>query len=127
MGWYINEVRNTVVITKEIAKELFEHANNGRWEFDDPVTDVDILDCGVAFDDEGQLKLHFNADHMEHMDYVVSVKVQAILKKHKVKGDICFSSSQGDNKGAYWGYRFDGKGGMSHLTAEVAEIRWRVV
>jgi hypothetical protein len=117
MGWHINEVKNEVVITKELAKELFDTL--GRWDFGDPVTENDILDYGVAFtDSDGSLKLYFNSDDMEHMDYIWEDEAQEILKKHKVKGDICFSSDDGDNAGESWGYRFDGNGGMVRLTAE---------
>lgn len=117
MGWHINEVCNTVVINAKIAKELFEKANDGRWDFGDPVTDDDILDYGVAFKDkDGTLKLYFNSDDMEHMDYLHDAGIQKVLKKHKVKGDVCFSSSSGDNAGTSWGYRFDGKGGMVPLS-----------
>ena len=34
MGWYIHEVKNEVVITKEIAYELFETLK--RWDFGSP-------------------------------------------------------------------------------------------
>jgi hypothetical protein len=116
MGWHINLVKNTVVITEQLAKELFEKANDGRWDFGEPVTDSDILDRGVAFKDkDGTLKLYFDNDHMEHMDYLHDEDVQAVLKRHKVKGDVCFSSDDGDNAGSSWGYRFDGKGGMVEL------------
>lgn len=114
MGWHINEVENTVVITKQLAQELFDSTD--RWDFGDPVSESDIMDYGVAFtDDAGVLRLHFNDDDMEHMDFIEDKKVQNILKKHKVKGDICFSSNDGDNSGQSWGYRFDGKGGMVKL------------
>lgn len=117
MGWHIHEVKNEVVINKEIAYELFEAL--GRWDFGSPVTEQDILDGGVAFfDSDGSLKLHFTSDDMEHMDYVWEEEAQEILKKHKVKGDICFSSGEGDNAGSAWGYRFDGKGGMVKLAAQ---------
>lgn len=120
MGWHIHEVKNDVVINKKIARELFDTLK--RWDFGDPVTEHDILDGGVAFtDSDGTLKLYFNSDDMEHMDFVWEEKAQEILKKHKVKGDICFSSGEGDNAGGAWGYRFDGNGGMVKL---VAETQW---
>jgi hypothetical protein len=120
MGWRINEVKNEVVINKEIAYELFGHEDACIvWDFGEPVSEDDIMDYGVAFtDQDGATRLHFNCDHMEHMDFLHMEWVQDILKKHKVKGDICFSSDDGDNAGDAWGYRFDGEGGMVLLTAE---------
>ncbi len=38
-----------------------------------------------------------------------------ILCNHKVKGDICFGSLEGDNAGSFWGYRFNGKGQLQKL------------
>lgn len=109
MGWHINLVKNEVKITEAIVKELrFETdlAYEYEWESDDDV---------FAFYGADDIRLNFNPDHMEHMDYLHDEDVQRVLKKHKVKGDVCFSSDDGDNAGTSWGYRFDGKGGMVEL------------
>lgn len=90
MGWYLD--KNTVKINSGAA--------------------LDLYNCGGIIYNG---KLVFNPDHMEHMDYVCQPKVLAVLKKHKVRGDICFSSNEGDNKGQKWGYHFDGEGGMTKL------------
>jgi len=66
-------------------------------------------------------KLAFNPDHQEHMDYLGNnPKLNKVLQKHKVKGDICFGSLEGDNAGSFWGYRFDGKGGMQELEGKLS-------
>lgn len=112
MGWFINEGENTVKITKKCAEELFaaQEYENELW--------YDLED--VAY--EG--KLIFNSDHMEHMDWIANYDhLAAVLKKNKVKGRICFESHEGDNAGAYWGYEFDGKGGMVELVGK-ATITW---
>lgn len=124
MGWFINLVKNEVIINKKIAADIVRlkpefvsfHAyieNEYPWDFK-PIkgTERDLIE--QVIDDENHLV--FDSDHMEHMDYMWNEDIQAVLKKHKVKGDICFSSDDGDNAGESWGYRFDGKGGMVHLT-----------
>jgi hypothetical protein len=103
MGWSISLLVNTVNVPEECAKELFESQDyeGERWyELED------VLDDG---------KLAFNSDHMEHMDYVGEEAIQDILRKYNVAGDICFGSLDGDNAGSFWGYRFDGSGGMIPL------------
>jgi hypothetical protein len=109
MSWRINLVKNTVKINSGVALDLY---NCGAdvcfcWEEE---CDFPMLQ-GIIYGG----KLVFNPDHMEHMDYVWQPEVLAVLKKHKVKGDVCFSSNDGDNKGKKWGYRFDGMGGMVEL------------
>lgn len=110
MGWYIYLEKNTVRINLSIATELHSCGAEVCFAWEDECTPPVL--GGVIIHDG---KLVFNSDHMEHMDYVCDARVQAVLKRHKVKGDICFSSNEGDNKGQRWGYRFDGKGGMVEL------------
>lgn len=106
--WSIGELVNTVEITKECAKELFE-AQGYEGETWDSLEQV-----------EYKGKLVFNSDHFEHMDFLATdKKVVEILKKHKVKGDICFGCLEGYNAGQFWGHRFDGKGGMVELVGKV--------
>lgn len=107
MGWSIALLENTVEISETCAKDLFaaqEYEDETWYELDD-----------VTY--EGYLS--FNGDHMEHMDYLDDEKYQAVLKTHKVEGDICFGDVEGDNAGSFWGYRFDGKGGMVKLTGRI--------
>jgi len=107
--WSIAEMKNAVEVDKKCAKELFKLNPLDIWRDIDEVT--------------YNGKLYFNPDHHEHMDFLsTSDRVIKILKKHKVKGDIWFGSLEGDNSGEFWGYRFDGKGGMKKLTGELKFI-----
>lgn len=96
MGWNISLVDNTVRFSKECAEELFA------------VGEEDEIWFGLEElkDQDGNYKLTFFEDHMEHMDYVYREDILSILKKYKVNGDITFTSNQGDNSGSSWGYRF---------------------
>jgi hypothetical protein len=109
MGWHINLVKNTVKITSEIALALYNCEADVCCAWQDECS-FPMLE-GVIYDG----KLVFNPDHMEHMDYLHEGQVQRVLKCFKVKGDVCFSSDDGDNRGQSWGYRFDGEGGMTLL------------
>jgi hypothetical protein len=111
MSWSISNIDNTVEISKKCAKDLFEaQRDDGEdhgeffWNPDD-----------VTY--EG--KLRFNPDHDEHMDYVGDDRIQKVLKKHKVKGDITFGDLESSREGSFWGYRFDGKGGMKELKGKL--------
>lgn len=108
MSWSIHVVKNTVKINKKVSKELFAIPYQEFWDAEDDVTY------------EGMMS--FNGDHMEHMDYLGTKEVTDVLKKHKVKGDICFTSNEGDNEGDSWGYRFDGKGGVVLLKGELVWV-----
>lgn len=111
MGWNINLDVNTVQINPEIAKEIFEATReNNIWSKEDYVID-------------GQY-LTFDRDNMEHMDVLCwNSSIIDILKNHKVKGEICFTSSEGDNAGNAWGYEFDGQGNMFRLTGVMKYMR----
>ncbi len=111
MGWQIKEVKNTVKINKKIACELYECGASVCYAWDENGMSVDDI-----VHSDGHLV--FNPDHMEHMDYVHEDQIMKVLKKNKVKGDICFSSDDGDNAGKSLGYRFDGKGGMKKLAGK---------
>jgi hypothetical protein len=112
MGWQINLEKNTVQINSQIALALYncgaDICHCWREECDWPMLG------GIIYGG----KLVFNPDHMEHMDYVWQPEVLQVLKNFKVKGDICFSSDDGDNRGQKWGYRFDGLGGMQKLKGD---------
>lgn len=105
--WSITCLDNTVIVNKEIAKELFENANSDYW--------YDLEE--VIYDE----KLTFNSDHNEHMDYISDDRVQNILKKHKVKGMIVFLSADGDNSGSLWAYDFDGNGNLSEKYIDLSK------
>ena len=106
--WSIEVIENTVEITKKCQKELWKAHKKSADDFWEDEEDVIY---------EG--KLGFNSDHMEHMDYMWNDYVQEVLKKNKAKGDICFGSLEGDDSGSFWGYRFDGKGGMTDLEGTI--------
>lgn len=109
MGWNIALISNTVKISRACAEDLFNAQNEAS--------------CGELWGDSDDVvyknKLSFDPDHMEHMDYLQDDVFQDVLKKHKVKGDVCFGSLEGDNAGSFWGYRFDGKGGMTSLDGRI--------
>ncbi len=106
MSWTISNTVNTVLVSRTCAKELFEAQNEEIWYSPDEVT----LNG----------RLSFNPDHAEWMDWLANQDALVeILKKHRVKGDICFGSSKGDNAGKFWGYSFDGLGGMTELVGRV--------
>lgn len=115
MGWHINLEKNTVKIDSAIALDLYNCGADVCFCWEDEC-DFPMLG-GIIYGG----KLVFNSDHMEHMDYVWQPEVLAVLKKHKVKGDICFSSNDGDNRGQRWGYRFDGEGNMIELKGKKGE------
>lgn len=106
--WTINVLYNRVAISAACAKALFK-----AQKYDGEIWDA----IGQVVSDG---RLRFNENHMEHMDYLGShdwaVKT---LCAHRVSGDICFGSLEGDNAGSFWGYRFDGKGRMTPLTGDV--------
>lgn len=109
MGWQISLQTNDVHITDECAKDLWEATGKENpWWDEEEVTD-------------GENRLFFNCDHMEHMDYMWNKAIQAVLLKHKVNGDICFSSADGDNSGDNWGYRFK-DGVMTRLRGVVTYV-----
>lgn len=116
MGWHINEVENTVIINEQIIDEFVKSGVVYYRDYDDQI-DLDDIDYDEFIDDDGCII--FNDDDMEHMDFISKPIVQQILCNHKVEGDICFSSNDGDNAGCMWGYRFDGKGGMVKLYGKI--------
>jgi hypothetical protein len=123
MGWHINLVKNTVKIDSAIALALYNCGADVCFSWEEECN-FPMLE-GIIYDG----KLVFNSDHMEHMDYVWQPEVLDVLKQHRVKGDICFSSNDGDNRGQSWGYRFDGEGGMVQLTGKKSaweEVRPKV-
>ncbi len=106
--WSIACTVNNVDISDKCAEELFE-----AQDYEGEIWD----DLEYVTDDDGNL--YFNPDFNESMDYISNDSVIDVLKKHKVKGDICFGSLEGDNAGSFWGYRFDGLGGMAYLKGKL--------
>ncbi|MBI2064697.1 MAG: hypothetical protein HYT62_01445 [Candidatus Yanofskybacteria bacterium] len=103
--WTIHCLVNTVYIPNECGHDLFNLAQDYEGEFWNKVDDV--TEDGL---------LNFNPYHMEYMDYLRdNTEAIRILKAYNVKGDIRFGSLEGDNAGSFWGYHFDGRGGMKHL------------
>jgi hypothetical protein len=110
MGWQIRNEVNTVAVNRQVALALCRSSAASEYDWEQP----DDVIYGA--------RLQFNSDHMEHMDYIGHSEVQDILNHFKVKGDICFSSTNG---GMSWGYRFDGKGGVVPLRAVTTWVEVR--
>lgn len=118
MGWHISNEKNEVQISEAVIDGLWQAYQNNDLSQTHWYDKDEIYYKG----DNGKKYLYFNDDHMEGMDYLsYEEKAIEILKKHKVKGDICFQSTEGDNAGDAWGYRFDGKGGMKTLSGK---LKW---
>lgn len=98
MGWRINLVKNDLPLAPEACAEI--NALNHHRQI-------------KAYDG----KLVFDRDHLEWMDYVNEPELLAVLERHKVNGEILWSSSEGDNRGERWGYRFV-DGAMTKITGE---------
>jgi NAD-dependent DNA ligase len=105
--WTIHLIRNTVQVPKAAVPELFAAQEDETW-----YEEEDVLSGG---------RLVFNSDHYEHMDFLADNQaIIDVLCKHRVKGDICLADlEQGDEEGSFWGYRFDGQGGMEKLKGKV--------
>lgn len=110
MSWSIECLVNTVQVTMDCAEELFQVGEPEGYFY----SIDDVSHNG---------KLSFNPDHMEHMDFIGDEEIQKVLKHHKVQGDIRFGSLEGDNRGKFWGYRFDGLG---HMVPLEGELTWRI-
>ena len=82
--WTIECLVNTAVISNDCAHDLFEEAQDYEGELWGDYEEV--IDKNVGL-------LRFNPDHMEGMDYLATHdNAIKILKRHNVKGDICFGS-----------------------------------
>ncbi len=110
--WSIGELKNTVEISETCAQDLF-HAQAFPEELWHDVTEVTIENR------EGVRVLYFDSDHNEHMDFLHQERFTDVFSRHNARGEICFGSLDGDNAGSFWGYRFDGEGGMQKLTGSV--------
>lgn len=114
--WSISNLDNNFVLNKKQALQLAKNEELISHVLGYSATEEEILN--ELFEVEGnKYKLYFNQDHQEHMDFVAFFK--NALANLKVKGDITFASLEGDNAGEFWGYRFDGEGGVKDLKGEV--------
>lgn len=114
--WSISNIINNVTFTKKQAAEVAKNKKLVSHVLGYSATEEEILN--ELFEVKGtKYKLHFNQDHQEHMDFVAFFKND--LAALKVKGDITFGSFEGDNAGSFWGYRFDGNGGVKDLKGKV--------
>ena len=121
--WSISNIDNTVTLSKAQALELAKNTDflmqvcgeyNPEYQNDKEKL-ADLFEASKA-----KYKLKFLEDSMEHMDYVS--EICEILQQFKVKGDITFGSLEGDNANSYWGYRFDGKGGVKQLQGAITFV-----
>ena len=112
MGWHIDLEVNTVRFKMNCADALFAigEPNELWYEVDDV-----LEQCS---DDPEYGILTFNYDHMEHMDYMWRAEIQKFCLEQEVDGLVGFSSSDGDNRGSRWGYRFT-NGVMVEVTGEI--------
>jgi hypothetical protein len=85
MGWRINLVKNDLPLTQSMEDDI-NKLHNGE--------------------SAANGKLVFKSSHLEWMDYVWRDEVHDILSKGKATGEVLFSSSEGDNAGKTWGYRY---------------------
>ena len=99
--WQIHLIKNEPEISVACAKEIRRAT---KAEYSNTIVDN---------------KLNFDSDNYEHMDFCQNEKIQKILKKHKIKGDICFLDAEGSSELQMWGYRFDGNGNMEHLSGNI--------
>ncbi len=113
--WNIAKVVNTLELTDECIDELWENNSSIGLDWEEK-------EEFYYTNKKGEKYFYFNSDHMEHMDYMWHKEIIEIIKKHKLKGDVCFESVEGDNAGSKWGYRYDGKGGFVKLIAEVSWV-----
>lgn len=104
MGWHIRNTKNTVQVPPEAVPVLRDYFISMGY----------IRHGGVALVDR-QGHLVFRQSDLEHMDYIANRQIQKILCDFNVEGDIAFTSTEGDNAGEAWGYRFDGAGGMKEV------------
>jgi hypothetical protein len=122
MGWHINQIENTVKVPVAAALEIL---NNEDCEIAGVLRDYDFDRSAEDFVDsliDSNGHFIFDSDHMEHMDFVWQNEVLEVLKKFKVKGDIIFNSTDGDNRGKAWCYRFDGNGNVKVLKSTVRKM-----
>ena len=114
MSWKIQLIENTVKIQKKCALQLFNFNKSigyaiYAWEFLD-----EVLDQGY---------IYFSEEDNEHMDYLSQYEeIIKILCSNNVRGDICFCSHEGDNKGICWKHSFDGLGRYKRFEGKIQMV-----
>lgn len=93
MSWSIDLQYNSLKLNEAAINALFEYRAEN---YDD---DIDYV-----VDEDGYIM--FNSDDMEHMDFLWDHAVQDIITLNGCSGTVIFSSSEGDNKGKFWGWVF---------------------
>lgn len=111
MSWYVADIENTVKIPKTKVKE----ANASLLNVSDYFENI-----GQAFDKSGRLVL--DPDAGEWID-PFDDDLMPVLLQFEPQGKLLFGSLEGDNAGDFWGYEFDGKGGVKELTGR---LHWTV-
>ncbi len=111
MSWNIAVVVNTLKIPLDCAEELCTIKEGELWSDPENVTNDDGL-------------FEFPPDLFEGIDIINPdgeyKDVSKALLKYKVKGEICFADVEGNPDDArFWGYRFDGEGGMKELEGSI--------
>lgn len=91
MGWSISVLKNTLRMRDEIAEELEVIAG--------------VRDHMIGYSSESGIE--FDYDAMEHMDFLWEEWADAALDDPSVNGEVIFYSSEGDNMGEAWGYRYE--------------------
>lgn len=93
MSWSIDLQYNSVKLNEKAIQDLFDYRAEN---YDD--------DISYVVDEDGYIM--FNPDDMEHMDFLWDHAVQNIITLNGCSGTVIFSSSEGDNKGQFWGWSF---------------------
>lgn len=126
MGWSINEMENTVTLTKEQADTLnpkvADLCPDHFYEGDTPFIEERVRDIATGkVSSTGRYICYFDSDHGEHMDWLTNDEtVLQLIADAGAEGRVCFGSEEGDDAGEYWGVEF-ASGKYRHLKAE---IRW---
>lgn len=107
MSWSIAVVANTLKIPSNCAEELSAIKDGDLWSDAEDVTNKHgCLEFPVDFNEGIDI---INPDG-EYPD------VMKTLLEHKVKGEVCFADVEGrPQQPSFWGYRFDGLGGVKEL------------
>lgn len=98
MSWSIGIKTNTLRMSMDVADKLVEAAYE----------EGHIISYSETYG------LSFDPDAQEWMDFLGMGWSREILDHPSVNGDVVFMSTEGDNKGDIWGYRYT-QGKLSRL------------
>lgn len=119
MSWSISVLENTLSLNDAqragLAPILERRGHAG-----------DVEDAMRMFAERAPL-IGFDEDACEHMDYLHDSDVQDFLKVTKAQGTVMFGSTEGDNKGRWWSYTFDGLGGLQEDDGRLKDLVRRSV